>query len=148
MILVYGKNENNKLKARAMKTIFTPITKNLFKAVPVFMMLGLLLAFTQCRMDEDMNYRIVVENHCDFALKVYYDNQYIEYHDDYGDDTRVTGSVTFVPPFGSREIYSKYKSVWIEPEPDQLRSAKFRSCNDDAWHKRIDVYEQDFLVRH
>lgn len=118
-----------------------------------FLLLGVLLfSFSQCRMDDDGNYRILIENNCDFALKVYYDNQDIEYYEDgwgdrWVDDIDVTGAVTFIPPYGSKTIHSKYTYVWVEPDVNYLRSRRFRGYNDDAWRKVIDVFEQDFDER-
>ncbi len=124
-------------------------TQNNWKTpAKLLMLLALLFVLPQCRQDDDMNYRILIENHCDFALKVYYDNQDIEYSDEYGNDVDVTGSVSFVPPYGSKTVHSKYTSVWIEPDDRELKSGKFRSYNDGTWRKRIDVYEDDFYVRH
>mgnify|MGYP006992001162 CR=1 FL=1 len=120
-------------------------TKKKMKSAGRFIFLiALLFVLPHCYQDEDMNYRILIENHCEFALKVYYDNQDIEYYDDYVDDITTTGSVSLVEPYGSKLIHSKYSSVWIEPDEDGLKSGKFRSYNDGSWRKRIDVYEQDF----
>jgi len=113
-------------------------------AVVVIMM----ISFTQCRLDEDLNYRILIDNNCDFALKVYYDNQDIETHENGWDDYKVIGSVTIVMPYGQKEIYSKYTSVWIEPvDQTNLKSRKFRSVNDGSWRKLVDIYEQDFELK-
>ena len=114
----------------------------------VFTLIVLLVSFSQCRMDEDLNYRILIDNNCDFALKVYYDNQDIENHEDGWDDYKVVGSVSIVLPYEQKEIYSKYTSVWIEPvDQDYLKSRKFRSLNDGSWRKVVDVYEQDFPLK-
>jgi hypothetical protein len=108
----------------------------------------MVISFTQCRLDEDLNYRILIDNNCDFALKVYYDNQDIETHENGWDDYKVIGSVTIVMPYGQKEIYSKYTSVWIEPvDQTNLKSRKFRSMNDGSWRKVVDVYEQDFELK-
>jgi hypothetical protein len=108
----------------------------------------MMISFTQCRLDEDLNYRVLVENNCDFALKVYYDNQDIETHENGWEDYKVIGSVTIVMPYGQKEIYSKYTSVWIEPvDQTNLKSRKFRSVNDGSWRKLVDVYEQDFELK-
>jgi len=113
-----------------------------------FVMIILLVGFTQCRMDEDLNYRILIENNCDFALKVYYDNQDIETHENGWDDYKVIGSVTIVLPYQEKEVYSKYTSVWIEPvDQTNLKSRKFRSVNDGSWRKLVDVYEEDFDLK-
>lgn len=110
-----------------------------------FFLILLLLSFNRCNMDEDMNYRILVVNNCDFALKVYYDNQDIETHENGWNNYKTIGSVTIVLPHQDKEIYSKYTSVWIEPvDQIQLNSRKFRSVNDGAWRKLIEVYKQDF----
>jgi hypothetical protein len=114
----------------------------------VFAMIVLMVSFSQCRMDEDMNYRILIDNNCDFALKVYYDNQDIETHEDGWEDYKVVGSVSIVLPYEQKEIYSKYTSVWVEPvDQDGLKSRKFRSINDGSWRKVVDVYEQDFPLK-
>ena len=114
----------------------------------IVVMTFLMVGFNQCRMDEDMNFRILIDNNCDFALKVYYDNQDIERHDDYPDDYKVTGSVSIVLPYDQKEIYSKYTSVWIEPvDQDHLKSRKFRSTNDGSWRKLIEVFERDFELK-
>lgn len=111
-------------------------------------MIILLVSLTQCRKDEDLNYRILIENNCDFALKVYYDNQDIETHEDGWDDYKVIGAVSVVLPQQEKEIYSKYASVWIEPvDQDDLKSRKFRSANDGSWRKLVEVYEQDFDLK-
>jgi hypothetical protein len=121
---------------------------NRFFPFKVFALFVLLMSFSQCRMDEDYNYRILIDNNCDFALKVYYDNQDIERHEDYADDYKVVGSVSIVLPYEQKEIYSKYTSVWIEPvDQDDLKSRKFRSVNDGSWRKVVDVYEQDFDLK-
>ena len=113
-----------------------------------FVMVILLVSLTQCRLDEDLNYRVLIENNCDFALKVYYDNQDIETHENGWEDYKVIGSVTIVMPYGQKEIYSKYTSVWIEPvDQTNLKSRKFRSVNDGSWRKLVDVYEQDFELK-
>lgn len=118
------------------------------KPAKIILLLALLFVLPQCYQDDDMNYRILIENHCDFALKVYYDNQDIEYDDDYGSDVSVTGSVSLVMPFDSKIIHSKYSSVWIEPDASDLKAGKFRSVNDGSWRKRIDVYEEDFRINY
>jgi hypothetical protein len=129
-----------------MKT--TSIFSNKSFAFKVFALIVLMVSFTQCRMDEDLNYRILIENNCDFALKVYYDNQDIETHENGWDDYKVIGSVTIVMPYGEKEIYSKYSSVWVEPvDQNDLKSRKFRSVNDGSWRKLVDVYEQDFELK-
>lgn len=108
----------------------------------------LLVSFTQCRKDEDMNYRILIENNCDFALKVYYDNQDIEKYENGDTDYSVVGAVSVVLPQQEKEVYSKYTSVWIEPvDQDDLKSRKFRSVNDGSWRKLVEVYEQDFELK-
>lgn len=110
-----------------------------------FVIIFLLASFTQCRKDEDMNYRILIENNCDFALKVYYDNQDIEEYEDGDTDYSVVGAVSVVLPQQEKEVYSKYTSVWIEPvDQDNLKSRKFRSLNDGSWRKLIEVSESDF----
>lgn len=110
-----------------------------------FVMIVLLLSFTQCRKDEDLNYRILIDNNCDFALKVYYDNQDIEEYEDGDTDYSVVGAVSIVLPHQEKEIYSKYSSVWVEPvDQDNLKSRKFRSVNDGSWHKLVEVFESDF----
>lgn len=125
-----------------MKTTLNFLTKFSVKA---FVMTAIMVSLSQCRMDEDLNYRILIDNNCDFALKVYYDNQDIETHENGWDDYKVIGSVTIVPPYGQKEIYSKYTSVWVEPvDQDQLKSRKFRSENDGAWRKIISIFELDF----
>lgn len=107
-----------------------------------------MVSFSQCRMDEDYNYRILIDNNCDFALKVYYDNQDIETHEDGWDDYKVIGSVSIVMPYEQKEIYSKYTSVWIEPvDQDLLKSRKFRSMNDGSWRKIVQVFEEDFDLK-
>lgn len=111
-------------------------------------MIVLMVSFSQCRMDDDMNYRILIDNNCDFALKVYYDNQDIETHEDGWEDYKVVGSVSIVLPFEEKEIYSKYTSVWIEPvDQDDLKSKKFRSTNDGSWRKLVEVFERDFELK-
>ena len=128
-----------------MKTTTNYHIKLLTKA---FVMVILLVSFTQCRLDEDLNYRVLIENNCDFALKVYYDNQDIETHENGWEDYKVIGSVTIVLPYGQKQIYSKYTSVWIEPvDQTNLKSRKFRSVNDGSWQKLVDVYEQDFELK-
>ncbi|MDX9881250.1 MAG: hypothetical protein RBS73_04235 [Prolixibacteraceae bacterium] len=122
----------------------TTATKPFRSAGRILLLAALFLVLPHCYQDEDLNYRILIDNHCDFALKVYYDNQEIEYYDDYVDDITVTGSVSLIEPYGSKLIHSKYSSVWIEPDVNHLRSGKFRSYNDGSWRKRIDVYEEDF----
>lgn len=110
-----------------------------------FLLIFLALATTQCRKDDDLNYRIVIDNHCDFAVKVYYDNQEIENHEDGDDDYRVVGAVSIVMPQQEKTVYSRYASVWIEPvDQDHLKSRKFRSENDGVWHKIVQVFESDF----
>lgn len=104
----------------------------------------LFLIFSQCRRDEDENFRILIENHCDFAIKVYYDNQDIEYYDDGFDDISVIGAVTFIPPYQDKVVHSKYSSIWVEPEVINFRSRKFRSYNDGPWRKTVVIYEEDF----
>jgi hypothetical protein len=111
-------------------------------------MIIMMVSFSQCRMDEDYNYRILIDNNCDFALKVYYDNQDIETHENGWEDYNVIGSVSIVLPFGQKEIYSKYTSVWIEPvDQEQLKSRKFRSANDGSWRKTVQVFKQDFELK-
>jgi hypothetical protein len=128
-----------------MKTTSNYLTKFFTKA---FVMIVLLVSFSQCRMDEDYNFRILIENNCDFALKVYYDNQDIETHENGWNDYKTIGSVTIVLPYQEKEVYSKYTSVWIEPvDQDHLKSRKFRSVNDGTWRKLVDVYEQDFELK-
>ncbi len=128
-----------------MKTTLTNNRRFFRTSLKVVLLFAVMVSFTTCRMDEDMNYRIVIENNCDFALKVYYDNQDIERHDDYPDDYSVTGAVSIVYPYDEKEVYSKYTSVWVEPvDQTYLKSRKFRSVNDGAWRKRVDVYKQDF----
>ncbi len=128
-----------------MKTTLTNNRSFFRTSLKVVLLFVVMVSFTTCRMDEDMNYRIVIENNCDFALKVYYDNQDIERHDDYPDDYSVTGAVSIVYPYDEKEVYSKYTSVWVEPvDQTYLKSRKFRSVNDGAWRKRVDVYKQDF----
>ncbi len=127
-----------------MKTRF-PIRFPFFR---MFLLLVFLFSAIQCRMDEDMNYRIVIDNNCDFALKVYYDNQNIETHEDGWEDYKVIGSVSVVLPYEEKEIYSKYTSVWIEPvDQDQFKSRKFRSVNDGSWRKLVEVFESDFELK-
>lgn len=110
-----------------------------------FVIVVLLVSFTQCRKDEDLNYRVLIDNNCDFALKVYYDNQDIETHEDGWNDYKVIGSVSVVLPQQEKEIYSKYSSVWIEPvDQTNLKSRKFRSVNDGSWRKLVEVFESDF----
>jgi hypothetical protein len=95
-----------------------------------------------------MNYRILIENNCDFALKVYYDNQDIEKYENGDTDYSVVGAVSVVLPQQEKEVYSKYTSVWIEPvDQDDLKSRKFRSVNDGSWRKLVEVYEQDFELK-
>jgi len=126
-----------------MKT--TSIFSNKSFSFKVFAMIVLMVSFSQCRMDDDMNYRILIDNNCDFALKVYYDNQDIETHEDGWEDYKVVGSVSIVLPYEEKEIYSKYTSVWIEPvDQDDLKSKKFRSVNDGSWRKLVEVFEGDF----
>lgn len=131
-----------------MKTHFTPLYRRgtfLFKTL---ILVIFLVSFSQCRMDEDMNYRILIDNNCDFALKVYYDNQEIEYHEDYADDYTTRGLVSIVLPYEQKEIYSKYTSVWVEPvDQDHLKSRKFRSENDGSWRKIVEVFERDFDLK-
>lgn len=131
-----------------MKTISTqPFRSGFFPFKPV-LLLVFLLSFSQCRMDEDMNYRILIDNNCDFALKVYYDNQEIEYHEDYADDYTTRGLVSIVLPYEQKEIYSKFTSVWVEPvDQDHLKSRKFRSENDGSWRKIVEVFERDFDLK-
>ena len=124
-----------------MKTFRNNLSPGLLK---LFVLTAVLLAFTQCRKDEDENFRIRVENHCDFAIKVYYDNQEIEYYDEYIEDVTVVGAVTFIPPGYDKIIYSKYASVWVEPEFDDIPSRKFRSHNDGPWRKLLVIHEYDF----
>ena len=124
-----------------MKTLKQQSLQGAFKLV---FLMSLLIVLPHCYQDEDLNYRILIDSHCDFPIKVYYDNQDIEYNDDYANDISVTGSVSLVEPYGSKLIHSKYSSVWIEPDKDGLKSGKFRSYNDGSWQKRIDVYEQNF----
>ncbi len=102
-----------------------------------------ILLFTQCRKDEDENYRILIENHCDFGIKVYYDNQDIEYYGGDFEEIDVIGAVTFVGPYEDKVVFSKYTSVWVEPEVN-LRARKFRSYNDGPWRKKIIVMDEDF----
>lgn len=129
-----------------MKT--TSIFSNQSFSFKVFAMIVLMVSFSQCRMDDDMNYRILIDNNCDFALKVYYDNQDIETHEDGWEDYKVVGSVSIVLPYEQKEIYSKYTSVWIEPvDQDDLKSRKFRSVNDGSWRKVVDVFEEDFPLK-
>jgi len=129
-----------------MKT--TSIFSNKNFSLKVFALIALMVSFSQCRMDEDLNYRILIDNNCDFALKVYYDNQDIENHEDGWDDYKVVGSVSIVLPYEQKEIYSKYTSVWIEPvDQDYMKSKKFRSVNDGSWRKVVDVYEEDFPLK-
>lgn len=110
-----------------------------------FVIIFLLASFTQCRKDEDLNYRILIDNNCDFALKVYYDNQDIEEYEDGDTDYSVVGAVSIVLPRQEKEVYSKYTSVWIEPvDQDNLKSRKFRSLNDGSWRKLVEVSESDF----
>lgn len=110
-----------------------------------FVIIFLLASFTQCRKDEDLNYRILIDNNCDFALKVYYDNQDIEEYEDGDTDYSVVGAVSIVLPQQEKEVYSKYTSVWIEPvDQDNLKSRKFRSLNDGSWRKLVEVSESDF----
>lgn len=104
----------------------------------------ILAAFSQCRRDDDENFRILIENNCDFAVKVYYDNQDIEYYDD-GYDKDVIGAVTFIPPYSEKVVHSKYTSVWVEPEFTDIRSRKFRSTNDGPFRKKVIIYESDFF---
>ena len=125
-----------------MKT--TTTKPGLTSVIKSILLLALLFVLPQCYQDDDMNYRILIDNNCEFALKVYYDNQDIEYYDGYMDDITVTGAVSLVEPYGTKMVHSKYTSVWIEPDEDGLKSRKFRSYNDGSWQKRIDVYEQDF----
>jgi len=129
-----------------MKT--TSIFSNKSLSFKVFAMIVLMVSFSQCRMDDDMNYRILIDNNCDFALKVYYDNQDIETHENGWEDYKVVGSVSIVLPYEQKEIYSKYSSVWIEPvDQDYLKSRKFRSVNDGGWRKVVDVFEEDFPLK-
>ena len=129
-----------------MKT--TSIFSNKSLSFKVFAMIVLMVSFSQCRMDDDMNYRILIDNNCDFALKVYYDNQDIETHENGWEDYKVVGSVSIVLPYEQKEIYSKYSSVWIEPvDQDDLKSKKFRSINDGGWRKVVDVFEEDFPLK-
>ena len=108
-------------------------------------MIVLLVSFAQCRKDEDMNYRILIDNNCDFALKVYYDNQDIEKYEDGNKDYSVVGAVSIVLPQQEKVVYSKYTSVWVEPvDQNNLKSRKFRSVNDGSWRKLVEVYESDF----
>ncbi|MBW8326066.1 MAG: hypothetical protein K0M50_14975 [Prolixibacteraceae bacterium] len=131
-----------------MNQMFTHAPKRFTFSGKLFFAIILMVGFSQCRMDEDMNYRILIDNNCDFALKVYYDNQDIETHEDGVDDYTVRGSVSIVLPYQQKEIYSKYTSVWIEPvDQDDLKSRKFRSVNDGSWRKVVDVYEQDFDLK-
>ena len=125
----------------------TSVKQSMRSAGKLMLLLTMLFVLPHCYQDDDMNYRILIDNHCDFALKVYYDNQDIEYYDGYANDIKVTGSVSLVEPYGSKTIYSKYSSVWIEPDSKQLKSGKFKSYNDGSWRKRIDVYEQDLNWR-
>ena len=117
------------------------LTTNLIKLTSLMV---LIVAFSQCRKDEDENFRIRIENHCDFAIKVYYDNQDIEYYEDDIDNVSVVGAVTFIPPFQDKIVYSKYSSVWVEPEIIQFRARKFRSYNDGPWRKKVIINESDF----
>ncbi len=91
-----------------------------------------------------MNFRIVIENYCDFPVKAYYDNQDIEYYEDGDRDVTVVGSVSFVPANGEKVVYSKYRYVWIETSTNPVMSRKFRSDNDGPFKKRIEVYPEDF----
>lgn len=131
-----------------MKTIFYQISGKSRTYFKMLLLVVSLVSLTQCRMDEDMNYRILIDNNCDFALKVYYDNQDIETHEDGWDDYKVIGSVSIVLPYEQKEIRSKFSSVWIEPvDHSQLKSRKFRSVNDGSWRKVIDVYKSDFELK-
>lgn len=131
-----------------MNQMFTHAPKRFTFPGKLFFAIILMVGFSQCRMDEDMNYRILIDNNCDFALKVYYDNQDIETDEDGVDDYTVRGSVSIVLPYQQKEVYSKYTSVWIEPvDQDDLKSRKFGSVNDGSWRKVIDVYELDFDLK-
>ena len=124
-----------------MKTKRNILRHNLTRLLVIALVLA---AFTQCRRDEDENYRILIENNCDFAVKVYYDNQDIEYYED-GYDKDIIGAVTFVPPYSERVIHSKYTSVWVEPEFHDIRSRRFKSYNDGPFRKKVIIYESDFF---
>ncbi len=102
------------------------------------------LLFVQCRKDDDMNFRIRIENHCGFALKVYYDNQDIEHYDDGDTDISVTGSVTYVPAYSTKKIFSQDKYVWIETATQVVMARRFKCYNADALNKEIAVYPEDF----
>lgn len=109
-----------------------------------FVLLILLLGFVQCQTDEDMNYRVVIENNCDFALKVYYDNQDIEYNDEFSSET-TRGAVSIIFPYDRKKIFSKYTSVWVEPvDQSHLKSRKFRSLDDNIWERIIVIDPSDF----
>jgi len=104
------------------------------------------LLFSQCRRDEDENFRILIDNYCDFAIKVYYDNKDIEYYDEDYRDVDIVGSVTIVPPHSSKTVYSMYSYVWIETtNTEPVIGRKFRSYNDGPFRKIIEVFEDDFF---
>ena len=114
----------------------------------VFLLVILLIGFSTCTLDEDYNYRILIDNNCSFALKVYYDNQDIERNEDYLDEYTVRGQVSIVLPYDQKEIYSKSVSVWVEPvDQDRLKSRKFRSENDGSWRRVVEVSSQDFSLK-
>ena len=102
------------------------------------------LLFIQCRKDDDMNYRIRIENHCDFGIKVYYDNQDIEHYEDGDRDVSVTGSVTVVAPNNSKKVFSKEKYVWVETSTPIVKSRKFKCYNANIFLKEIKIYPEDF----
>ena len=104
----------------------------------------LFLISNQCRRDDDMNFRIRIENHCDFGIKVYYDNQDIEEYEDGSTDISVTGSVSYVPAYGTKKIYSQDKYVWIETSTEVVKARKFKCQNADILNKEIVVYPEDF----
>ncbi|WP_075591115.1 hypothetical protein [Labilibacter marinus] len=101
---------------------------------------------SSCRKDDDLNYRIRIENHCNFALKVYYDNQEIEHFEDGDTDIDVIGAVTYVPANSMKKVYSRHRYVWIETATELVKTRKFRSSNGDVLNKEIIVHPDDFHI--
>lgn len=114
------------------------------KLLCFFILAFTILLFTQCRKDEEENFRIKIENNCDFGIKVYYDNQDIENSDEDCQDVDIIGSVTVIPPHSSKTLYSYYSYVWIESINEDAIGKKFKSDNDGPFRKILTVYEEDF----